>query len=61
VLEHNAKFRFDRRLQQRRGWIAPEQLDTELDSLPDVGGKGELVESPQQNASEAPPAQGDGE
>ena len=52
--EHVAKFRMDRRLQQRRGWIAPEQLEKELSALPDVSERAELVESPQHKASETP-------
>jgi hypothetical protein len=61
VEDHNAKFRLDRRLQQRRGWIAPEQLERELSGLPDVAEKGEVVDSPQNKAPETPSAEGDGE
>jgi hypothetical protein len=34
-----AKLRIDRRLILRRGWISPEDLERELESLPDVSGK----------------------
>ena len=51
--EHNAKFRLDRRLAQRRGWIAPEQLERELSGLPDVSEKGEAVDSPQHKGEPA--------
>ena len=53
MLDHASKFHLDRRLQQRTGWLAPEQLEKELAGLPDVAEKGELVETPQQKASEA--------
>ncbi|MBM4381883.1 MAG: hypothetical protein FJ091_00810 [Deltaproteobacteria bacterium] len=59
--EHATKFRLDRRLAARRGWIAQDQLDKELNTLPDVGDKGEIVESPQQPAGDAAPAEGGGE
>jgi len=58
--EHNTKFRLDRRLAQRRGWIAPEQLERELSGLPDVAEKGEIVESPQ-SKNEAGPTTDSGE
>jgi hypothetical protein len=61
VHDPNATFRLDRRLQQRRGWIASEQLEKELSALPDVSEKAELVDSPQHKGSEAPPLEGDGE
>jgi len=34
-----AKLRVDRRLIQRRGWISPEDLEREIESLPDVSEK----------------------
>jgi hypothetical protein len=62
VLDHASKFRFDRRLQQRRGWIGSELFDKELSGLPDVSEKAEVIESPQQKgADSAPAAEGDGE
>jgi len=57
VQDANSKFRLDRRLAQRRGWITPEQLEKEVGGLPDVSEKGEVVESPQ-SKGEAEPAAG---
>ena len=34
-----SKLRLDRRLIRRRGWISREDLDRELESLPDVSDK----------------------
>ncbi|HEU4431116.1 MAG TPA: hypothetical protein VFT98_20330 [Myxococcota bacterium] len=51
----NSKFRLDRRLALRRGWIAPEQLEKEVSGLPDVAEKAEVIDSPQ-NKGEAEPA-----
>ena len=31
-----SKLRLDRRLTRRRGWISQDDLDSELESLPDV-------------------------
>jgi hypothetical protein len=62
LLSHASKFRFDRRLQQRRGWLHTEQFEKELLSLPDVSEKGEVIESPQHKGAESPPgAESDGE
>ena len=33
------KLRLDKRLALRRGWIAPDDLDRELEALPDVSNK----------------------
>jgi hypothetical protein len=33
------RLRFDRRLQSRRGWLAPSELDRHLQTLPDVSDK----------------------
>lgn len=41
-----AKFRLDRRLATRRGWISEEDLAKELDALPDVAEKAEVVDLP---------------
>ena len=41
-----AHLRLDRRLARRRGWIAESELAKELDGLPDVAEKGELVDIP---------------
>jgi hypothetical protein len=43
------KLRLDRRLLDRRGWIDPEELQRELESLPDVTTK----IAPQEEAGEA--------
>ena len=34
-LEAERKMRFDRRMEGRRGWASEEELQAELDSLPD--------------------------
>lgn len=50
------RLRFDRRLQNRRGWVAAEELDRHLASLPDVADKLTTLageESAAANASEA--------
>jgi hypothetical protein len=61
VLDHATKFRLDRRLQQRRGWLPSDQLDKEVSSLPDVSDKGEVVDSPQFKGELAPAADDAGE
>lgn len=33
------RLRFDRRLQNRRGWLAPGELERHVDTLPDVADK----------------------
>ena len=33
------RLRFDRRLQNRRGWLAPGELERHADALPDVADK----------------------
>jgi len=40
------KLRSDRRLAGRRGWMVPEELARELERLPDVAAKGDLIEAP---------------
>jgi hypothetical protein len=59
VLDHAAKFRFDRRLHLRRGWIPSEQFDKELTTLLDVSEKAEVVESPQSKGADVALATGD--
>lgn len=56
MLAHASKYRLDRRLHQRRGWIEPEQLTKELNALPDVSEKGEVIESPQHQGTDSSPA-----
>ena len=38
-IEAESKLKFDRRLRDRRGWVSDEELQAELDSLPDVAEK----------------------
>jgi hypothetical protein len=59
VQEHASKFRLDRRLQQRRGWIASDQLEKDLSGLPDVSDKAEVVDSPQHKGEAAPATDGE--
>ncbi len=61
MIEHASKFRLDRRLHQRRGWVMTEPVEKALNALPDVSDKGEVIESPQQKGSDAPAAGDSGE
>ncbi len=47
------KLRLDRRLIRRRGWIAPDDLDREIESLPDVANK---IAPPDEAESTASPS-----
>jgi hypothetical protein len=38
-LKAERRLKFDRRLQQRVGWVTPGELAAELESLPDVSSK----------------------
>jgi hypothetical protein len=38
--------RLDRRMAGRRGWIGDEELARQLEGLPDVAAKGDLIEAP---------------
>ena len=53
--ESMAKFRLDRRLIQRRGWISDKELAKELEALPDAASKattlGEAADASDPNAS----------
>lgn len=49
------KLRLDRRLSGRRGWIADEELSRELERLPDVAAKGDLVDAPARRREESSP------
>ena len=56
------QLRLDRRLINRRTWIAPSELERELESLPDVSGKaapdeGEKEEGPAPAPQETPVAE----
>ena len=48
--ESIAKLRVDRRLHRRRGWIASEELQRELEALPDVADK---IRSPGEDEASA--------
>jgi hypothetical protein len=52
------QLRLDRRLAGRRGWIAQNELAGELDRLPDVGDKAELIEAPASRSPDEPSPQG---
>jgi hypothetical protein len=54
VLENAAKFRLDRRLHQRRGYVMTESVEKALNALPDTAEKAEVVESPQHKGADAP-------
>ncbi len=59
--EHQQKFRFDRRLQQRRGTVPSDNVDKEMAALVDVSEKGELIDSPQFKGDAASEAEGGGQ
>ena len=44
--DERESLQYDRRLARRRGWITPEKMKAELDSLPDLGEKAEAIDSP---------------
>ena len=50
------KLRLDRRLVDRRGWIAPQDLERELAALPDVSSKVAPMEDATPAAGESPAA-----
>jgi hypothetical protein len=54
------KLRLDRRLMDRRGWIAPQELEHELAALPDVSAKIAPSEDTGAAASEGPAADNTG-
>ncbi|MEE2674988.1 MAG: hypothetical protein VX466_14395 [Myxococcota bacterium] len=41
-----SKLRLDKRLSNRRGWISPDDLDRELEALPDASEKIQPSEEP---------------
>jgi hypothetical protein len=49
-----SKLRLDKRLIRRRGWISPDDLERELEALPDASSKIAPVEEPDSEPS--PPA-----
>jgi hypothetical protein len=50
--------RLDRRLIGRRGWIGEEDLAREVERLPDVAEKAEIVEAPARRREESSPQGG---
>lgn len=54
----NQQLRLDRRLAGRRGWIGTDDFARELERLPDVAEKGELVELPARRREESSPQGG---
>jgi hypothetical protein len=50
--------RFDRRLVGRRGRVRPEELEREIERLPDVSDKADLVEAPAPPPRREPTPQG---
>jgi len=46
-----SKLRLDRRLTNRRGWISPEDLEHELEALPDVADKVAPSEDPEDESA----------
>jgi len=57
VHDSMSNLKIDQRLLGRRGWIRAEELEKELQDLPDVSDKGELVgDAEQGEASPAPDA-----
>jgi hypothetical protein len=50
-----SKLRLDRRLLRRRGWISPDDLERELEALPDASNKISAAEAaPGATAEESP-------
>lgn len=58
------RLRFDRRLQNRRGWLAPGELERHVETLPDVADKLQKLAGEESaagaEASAAQPAPGTG-
>jgi hypothetical protein len=52
------QLRLDRRLSGRRGWIGQEELTREIQRLPDVADKAELIEAPAPRRREESSPQG---
>lgn len=50
--------RFDRRLQHRRGWLAPGELDRHVATLPDVADKLTTLANAESEAAAAAPEAG---
>lgn len=58
VHESLRNLRLDKRLLRRRGWLTPQELESELEQLPDVAAKAELV-APEEGESPQSPRGGD--
>jgi hypothetical protein len=54
------RLHFDRRLQNRRGWLAPGELERHVEALPDVSDKLTTL-ADQEAAGQAPAAEGGAE
>ena len=52
------QLRLDRRLAGRRGWIEEKELQQELERLPDVAAKGDLIDVPAPRRRDEPSPQG---
>jgi hypothetical protein len=52
------QLRLDRRLAGRRGWIGGDELARELERLPDIADKAELVDAPAARRREESSPQG---
>ena len=52
------QLRSDRRMTGRRGWIEPKELARELERLPDVAAKGDMIEAPTSGRRAEPSPQG---
>jgi hypothetical protein len=52
------QLRLDRRLSGRRGWIGQDELTREMERLPDVAAKAELIEAPAPRRREESSPQG---
>ena len=53
------QLRLDRRLSGRRGWIGEEELSRELEHLPDVAAKADLIDAPAPRRRDESPPQGE--
>jgi hypothetical protein len=52
------QLRLDRRMAGRRGWIGEEELARELERLPDVAAKGDVIEAPARRGRDESSPQG---
>jgi hypothetical protein len=61
VHDSTEHLRFDRRLAGRRGWISEQEIERELEQLPDVSPKAELIDAPDVSRLREEPASPQGE